>query len=79
MKARQKVELISKILERYDEGVCLYCGAMLNGDLEADDRDDGYSDDWCPDCCKNIDPEDNWDEACLEAIDKVIHDKPFKA
>jgi hypothetical protein len=79
MKARRKVKLISEILDRYDEGVCFYCGGALNRDFEADDYDDGYSPDWCPNCCKNIDPNDDWDQACLEAIDKVIHDEPFKA
>jgi hypothetical protein len=78
MKAIYKIKLISEILDRYDEGTCLYCGSTLNGDLEADEYDDGYSDDWCPDCCENVDPDDNWEEECLEAIDKVIHDRPFK-
>ncbi|MFX0058068.1 MAG: hypothetical protein ACFE85_16290 [Candidatus Hodarchaeota archaeon] len=78
MKPKQKIDLISDILDRYDEGVCFYCGSTLNGDLEADDYDDGYSDDWCPDCCENIDPHNNWEEVCIEAIDKVIHDNPFK-
>jgi len=78
MNSKKKVNLISEILDRYDDGVCLYCGSTLNGDLEADDRDDGFSDDWCPDCCKNVDPDDDWEEACLEAIDKVIHNQPFE-
>ncbi|MHA2005719.1 MAG: hypothetical protein ACXABO_02325 [Promethearchaeota archaeon] len=76
MNLRKKVELVSKILDRYDEGSCLYCGTTLNGDLE--DFDEFYSDDWCPDCCENIDPDDNWEDACLKAIDKVIHDEKFK-
>ncbi|NHJ23532.1 MAG: hypothetical protein EAX89_03085 [Candidatus Lokiarchaeota archaeon] len=79
MNSRKKVELISEILDRYDDGVCLYCGSTLNGDMEEDDWDEGYSDDWCPICSENIDPNDDWDEACIEAIDKVIHDEPFKA
>jgi hypothetical protein len=78
MNSKKKVILISEILDRYDDGVCLYCGSTLNGDLEDDDWDEGYSDDWCPDCSKNIDPNNDWEEACLEAIDKVIHDQPFK-
>jgi len=56
MKAIYKIKLISEILDRYDEGTCLYCGSTLNGDLEADE----------------------YEEECLEAIDKVIHDRPFK-
>lgn len=79
MNNRKKVELIAEILDRYDDGECLYCGGTLNGDLENDDFDDGYSDDWCDNCSKEIDPYDDWEEACLMAIDKVIHDKPFKA
>jgi len=79
MNSKKKVILISEILDRYDDGVCLYCGSTLNGDLEDDDWDEGYSDDWCPDCSKNIDPNNDWEEACLEAIDKIIHDQPFKA
>ncbi len=78
MNSKKKVILISEILDRYDDGVCLYCGSTLNGDLEDDDWDEGYSDDWCPDCSKNIDPNNDWEEACLEAIDKVIHNQPFK-
>ncbi len=45
--------------------------------MEADDFDGGYPDDWCPDCCESINPNDDWEEACLEAIDKIIHDKKF--
>ena len=78
MKSKKKIDLIAEILDRYDEHVCFYCGSTLNGFLEEDDYDPGYSDDWCPNCCKNIDPDDDWEEACLLAIDKVIHDKPFK-
>jgi hypothetical protein len=47
--------------------------------LESDDFDDGYSDDWCDNCAKEIDPHDDWEEACLIALDKIIHDQPFKA
>ena len=36
------------------------------------------SDDWCPECCKEITLSEDWEEACLGAIDKVIHDNPFK-
>jgi hypothetical protein len=79
MKAKDKVILIDKILDRYDEGVCFYCGSTLNRDFEGDDYDEGYSPDWCPNCCRNIDPHDDWEQACLDAIDKVIHDEPFKA
>ena len=75
---RKKVELISEILDRYDDGECLYCGGTLNGDLESDDFDDGYSEDWCDNCAKEIDPHDDWEEVCLLAIDKIIHDKEFK-
>ena len=46
--------------------------------MEAGDFDDGYPEDWCPDCCESIDPNDVWEEACLLAIDKVIHDKKFE-
>ena len=76
MKAKKKIELMSQIIERYDESSCLYCGSTLNGDLE--EFDEYYSDDWCPDCCKNIDPDDDWEGACIIAIDKVIHDEKFK-
>jgi hypothetical protein len=79
MKAKKKLDLITKVLDRYDEGVCFYCGSTLNRDFEADDYDTGYSPDWCPNCCRNIDPSDNWEQACLDAIDKVIHDEPFEA
>lgn len=78
MNSKKKIKLISEILDRYDESVCFYCGSMLNGDLEEDDWDSGYPDDWCPDCCKNVNPGDDWEEACLDAIDKVIHDEPFE-
>ena len=76
---RKKVEVIAEILDRYDDSECFYCGGTLNGDLESDDFDDGYSDDWCSDCSKGIDPNDDWEEACLNAIEKIIHDVPFKA
>jgi len=76
MKAKKKIELISEIIERYDEGSCLYCGSTLNGDF--DEFDEFYSDDWCPDCSKNIDPNDDWEGACIKAIDKVIHEEKFK-
>lgn len=79
MNAKKKVELIATILDRYDESTCFYCDSTLNGDLEEEDFDYGYPDDWCPECCKSIDPDDNWEEACLLAIDKVIHDEEFKA
>ena len=32
MKAKKKIEVISDIIERFDEGSCLYCGSTLNGD-----------------------------------------------
>jgi len=78
MRAKKKIELIESILERYEEGLCLYCGSTLNGDLEGSEFDGGYSEDWCPNCCKNIDPHDDWEDACLDAIDKIIHDEPFE-
>lgn len=78
MNSKKKIKLISEILDRYDDGVCLYCGSTLNGDMEDGEWDEGYSDDWCPDCSKNIDPDNDWEEACMEAIDKIIHDQPFK-
>ena len=78
MNSKKKIELISEIIDRYDDHVCFYCGSTLNGDMENDDYDDGYSDDWCPDCCKGIDPDNDWEDACLYAIDKVIHDEKFK-
>ncbi|MFX1452536.1 MAG: hypothetical protein ACFFCM_16990 [Promethearchaeota archaeon] len=77
MNSIKKIQLISEILDRYDDGVCLYCGSVLNGDLEVDDFDDSFPDDWCPNCCESIDPNDDWEQACLDAIDKVIHDKKF--
>ena len=78
MNAKKKIELSLGIVDRYDDGVCFYCGSTLNGDMEGEDFDSGYSEDWCPDCCETIDPHDDWEQACLEAIDKVIHDKKFK-
>ena len=78
MNAKKKIELILGIVDRYDDGVCFYCGSTLNGDMEGEDFDSGYSEDWCPDCCETIDPHDDWEQACLEAIDKVIHNKKFK-
>jgi len=78
MNSKKKIQLILEILDRYDDGVCFYCGAILNGDMEADDFDGGYSDDWCPECCESIDPNDDWEDACLTAIEKVIHDEKFK-
>ena len=78
MNAKKKIELISEILDRYDDGVCFYCGSTLNGDMEVDDFDEGYSDDWCPNCSESIDPDDDWEEACLVAIDKVISGKKFE-
>ena len=77
MNGKKKIELISKIIDRYDDGVCFYCGSTLNGDMENDDYDEGYSDDWCPYCCKSIDPDDDWEDACLKAIDKVLHNAKF--
>lgn len=78
MNSRKKIESILEIIDRWEEGTCFYCGSMLNGDMEADDFDDGYPDDWCPNCCESIDPNDDWEDACLEAIDKVIHDNIFE-
>jgi hypothetical protein len=79
MKDKQKIELILEILERYEEGTCFYCGSTLNGDYEFEDRDEGYSDYWCPNCCKDIVSNDDWEKACLDAIDKVIHDQKFES
>jgi hypothetical protein len=62
MNSKKKIQLIAEILDRYDDGACLYCGSTLNGGMESDDFDEGYPDDWCP---------------CLLALDKVIHDKKF--
>ncbi|MHA1913637.1 MAG: hypothetical protein ACW986_05925 [Promethearchaeota archaeon] len=77
MNAKKKVQLISEILDRYDDGACLYCGSTLNGGMESEDFDEGYPDDWCPDCSESIDPDNDWEEACLLAVDKVIHDEKF--
>jgi hypothetical protein len=77
MNSKKKIQLIAEILDRYDDGACLYCGSTLNGGMESDDFDEGYPDDWCPDCSESIDPDNDWDEACLLALDKVIHDKKF--
>ncbi|MHA1885735.1 MAG: hypothetical protein ACXAAI_02860 [Promethearchaeota archaeon] len=77
MNSKKKIQLIAEILDRYDDGTCLYCGSTLNGGMESDDFDEGYPDDWCPDCSESIDPDNDWDEACLLALDKVIHDKKF--
>lgn len=78
MNSKKKIQLISEVLDRHEDGVCLYCGSTLNGDMEGEDFDSGYAEDWCPDCCENIDPNDDWEDACLNAIDKVIHDEKFK-
>ncbi|MFX0165079.1 MAG: hypothetical protein ACFE9V_07130 [Candidatus Hodarchaeota archaeon] len=78
MNAKKKINLISEILDRYDDGVCFYCGSILNGDMEAEDFDEGYPEDWCPDCGESIDPDNDWEEACLLAIDKIINDKKFE-
>ena len=78
MKAKKKIELINEILERYEEEKCFYCGSTLNGDFDPENRDDGYSEDWCPNCCEEINPNNEWDEVCLEAIIKVINDEKFK-
>ncbi|MFX1343534.1 MAG: hypothetical protein ACFFBC_01270 [Promethearchaeota archaeon] len=78
MNPKKKIKLISEILDRYDDGVCFYCGSILNGAMEDEDFDSGYPDDWCPDCCKSIDPNDDWEEACLLAINKIIHDEKFE-
>ena len=77
MKDGKKIEIIAEILDRYDEGSCLYCGSVLNGDMEANDRDEGFDDDWCPNCSKSIDPHNDWDGACIEAIEKVVNNKKF--
>ncbi|MHA2400228.1 MAG: hypothetical protein ACXADU_15245 [Promethearchaeota archaeon] len=77
MNSKKKIQLIAEILDRYDDGACLYCGSTLNGGMESDDFDEGYPDDWCPNCSESIDPDNDWDEACLLALDKVIHDKKF--
>ncbi|KKN27581.1 hypothetical protein LCGC14_0863180 [marine sediment metagenome] len=76
MNAKNKIKLIFEILDRYEDGSCLYCGNTLKGDLE--EFDEFYSNDWCPDCTASIDPDDNWEETCLNAISLVIQDKKFK-
>lgn len=78
MSVKKKIEFILEIVDRYDDGVRFYCGSTLNGDMEGKDFDSGYPEDWCPECCENIDPDDDWEDACLTAIDKVIHDEKFK-
>lgn len=78
MNSKNKIKLISDILERYDDSVCLYYGATLNDDLDSDDFDNGYHEDWCPDCCEIIDLDDDWEDITLRAIDKVIQDKKFE-
>lgn len=78
MNGKKKIDLISEILDRYDDGICFYCGSTLNGNMQNEDFDEGYSDDWCPNCCESIDPNEDWEEACLFAIEKVIHDKKFE-
>ncbi|MHA2289813.1 MAG: hypothetical protein ACXABG_13595 [Promethearchaeota archaeon] len=77
MNSKKKIQLIAEILDRYDDGACLYCGSTLNGGMESEDFDEGYPDDWCPDCNRSIDPDNDWEEACLLALDKVIHDEKF--
>ena len=46
--------------------------------MQNEDFDEGYSDDWCPDCSESIDPNEDWEEACLFAIEKVIQGKKFE-
>jgi hypothetical protein len=78
MKASKKIELIDLILERYDDGVCFYCGGVLNGDLEGPDFNEFEGNDFCNYCGGYVDKRRNWEESCLDAIDKVIHDEDFK-
>jgi len=77
MRARRKIEMIDKILARWDEGTCLYCGAVLNGYLTPDDYDSMKSDTWCPQCGSEIDPYDDWDEVTIEAMRKIIAEEDF--
>lgn len=45
MNSKKKIELILKIIDRWDDGVCFYCGSTLNGDMEGEDFDSGYPED----------------------------------
>ncbi|TXT55610.1 MAG: hypothetical protein BAJALOKI2v1_640022 [Promethearchaeota archaeon] len=78
MRTSKKIELIGKILDRYDERVCFYCGGVLNGNLEPGMRNDLEGDDFCNYCGHYINEEDDWGESCLKAIEKVIYDEKFE-
>jgi hypothetical protein len=77
MRARRKIEMIDKILARWDEGTCLYCGSVLNKYRIGDDYDDMRSETWCPNCAKDIDPYDDWDEVTIDAMRKIIDEEDF--
>jgi hypothetical protein len=77
MRDRRKIETIDKVLARWDEGTCLYCGSVLNGYLTNDDYDDMKSKTWCPNCAQDIDPYDDWDEVTVDAIRKIVNEEDF--
>ncbi|TXT63251.1 MAG: hypothetical protein BAJALOKI1v1_760007 [Promethearchaeota archaeon] len=79
MNSSEKLARIDKILDRWNDGVCFYCGGTLNGDMLRGDYDDMRSDTFCQNCGKDIDPYDEWDKKAVEAIEKIINDKRFKA
>lgn len=78
MRAKKKIDLIQKIIDRYDEGCCFYCGGVLNGDLEGDMFNEVEGNDYCNYCGHSIDVEDDWAESCMIAIEKVINEERFK-
>lgn len=78
MRAKKKIDLIQKIIDRYDEGCCFYCGGVLNGDLEGDMFNEVEGNDYCNYCGYSIDVEDDWAESCMVAIEKVISEEKFE-
>ncbi len=77
MNAKKKINLIDQILERWEEGTCFYCGGILNGNMIDEDYDDMNSDTYCQYCGKDVDPYDEWDNNCLNAIEKVMKNERF--
>jgi hypothetical protein len=79
MDASEKIAMIDKVLDRWDEGVCFYCGNVLNGDMTGPDYDTMRSDTFCLNCGQDVDPYGEWDESAMKAIEKIVNDKRFKA
>jgi hypothetical protein len=76
--ASEKIALIDKVLDRWDDGVCFYCGAVLNGDMQGPDYDSMRSDTFCQSCGKDVDPYGEWDDSAVKAIRKIVNDEEFE-